>query len=131
MTNLNLLTNSRKYVRKLVTDAFNGIEGLSTLPTHERFAYKSTFLDYNARLTKLNEDIQSLKFDTNTTEAQLNEELKTCEEYSSKLRMLLSRVEFHNSISTTRNLVNDDSSFLRSPKAPLPTFKSGEGEDLK
>ena len=126
MANLKLLVNSRKYLRKLVTESHNELSSLRDLSVQDKLAKKASFIDYTSRLNKLNDEIQQAKFTNEADDNELVLELENCEAYANKLRACIAQVE----IVTSRNSLNNEHSLLRSPKAPLPSFTSAPDEDL-
>ena len=124
---LKLLTNARKYVRKLVTECHNRKSTFSSLPETERNQIKSELQDHLESLKKQNAEIQNLKWQEGEDESWLQSELDVCETYFSKIRecmaLLNQKVTSPSELDTARSL-------LKSPTAPLPEFKSREGEDL-
>lgn len=124
---IKLLVNSRKYTRKLVTERHNSkddIDGLSQILKNQ---VKAQLQDYSDTLKDLNAKIQGAKWEESEDESWLNSELKVCEDYFSKIRECLVLTEYK---APSGSDVENARSLLKSPTAPLPTFKSEENEDL-
>ena len=126
-SNLKLLSNSRKYTRKLVTENHNKKDSIASLSDTQKKELKAQLTDYHDTLKDLNEKVQALKWAEGENLAWLNEDLKDCEDYFRKIRECLVLVDVKTlTISDTDNA----RSLLKSPTAPLPTFKSQENENL-
>ena len=127
-SDLKFLINTRKYVRKLVTQCHNQKHTFSSLTTPQREREKNKIEDYLEQLKKLNSDIQKLRWSEEDEEAWLEEELSKCEEYFDKIRECSALLKENATPSSAS--VDTARSLLKSPTAPLPVFKSNEGEDL-
>ena len=128
-TELNLLVNSRKYLRKIITENFNSKDNFATLSEIDKKTKKAILIDKFDDLKVHNSKIQSLKFSEETDERLLENEFKICEEYNYKVKSCISLLESQNTGLTRENVV-DARSLLRSPIAPLPVFGSGENENF-
>ena len=124
---LKFAINARKYVRKLVTECHNK-RPFSNLSETEKNQLKSELQDHLETLKKYNLDIQKLKWQEEPDENWLTQELSTCETYSSKIREC--NVLLNENATPSSNALDTARSLLKSPTAPLPEFKSKEGEDL-
>ena len=127
MSNIQLLINTRKYTRKLVTETFNKRDSYSILSVIERENIKSQITDYVEKLEDLDSKIQVLKWADADCPDSLEDELGTCEEYKSKLRQCGVLLSQQNQAFVG---VENARSLLRNPIAPLPKYNSTEGEDL-
>ena len=77
-------------------------------------------------LQTLNEKIQSTSFAEHEDEGKLSADIKKCDEYFDRIQeclVLLREPATQSNVDLARSL-------LKSPIAPLPTFRSEEGEDL-
>ena len=120
--------NSRKYIRKLVTECHNKRHTFSTHSTVQKDQLKAQLTDHLELLKKHNSEIQNLKWGLEEKEDWLDDELAVCESYYDKIRECLSFLK-ENATPCRANL-DAARSLLKSPTAPLPEFKSKEGEDL-
>ena len=123
-----LVKNARSYLRKQVTEIFNARSSFSSLSETERKTKKLMLNDKYEDLKNLNSQFQSLKFVSDINEISLNDEFKLCEEYNFKIRTCIALLDDSNENINVRH--SDARSLLRSPTAPLPVFKSEDGEDL-
>ena len=77
-------------------------------------------------LQTLNEKIQSTSFAEHEDEGKLSADIKKCDEYFDRIQeclVLLREPATQSNVDLARSL-------LKSTVAPLPTFRSKEGEDL-
>lgn len=125
---LKLLIQSRKYFRKVVTENHNKRSTFSLLSLNEKRTVRCLLEDYLSQLRDLNGKIQTLKWDESEDEAEIENELKTCHDYSCKIRECLSLLE--EASAASQFSPENARSLLKRPTAPLPTFTSSEGEDL-
>ena len=123
-----LVKNARSYLRKQVTEIFNARSSFSSLSETERKTKKLMLNDKYEDLKNLNSQFQSLKFVSDINEISLDDEFKLCEEYNFKIRTCIALLDDSNENINVRH--SDARSLLRSPTAPLPVFKSEDGEDL-
>ena len=131
MSNLGLLSNSRKYIRGQVTRNFNNVDAIRNLVSADRLSKLAKFKGQLADLKSLDEKIQSLKWAEEQDASKLTDEFETCDSYSEKLNYLIAVLETNQTPSTTQETVEAARSLLKSPIAPLPTFKSEEGENFE
>ena len=125
---LKLFVQSRKYLRKRVTDLHKKKDTFYDLPISEKDQIKQEIDDAFESLKAYNSEIQSLKWEEGQDEAWLNDELSTCEQYFKKIRECRTMLKEN---ATPSGAGQDHArSLLKSPTAPLPEFKSLEGEDL-
>ena len=123
-----LLINTRKYTRKLVTECHNKRLTFSNLSDVEKDQIRVQLQDHLNELKKLNSDIQTQKWAEEENENWLNDEFKVCESYFVKIRECNALLKTN---ATPSEVPLDTArSLLKSPTAPLPQFKSQEGEDL-
>ena len=127
MAELKLLVNSRKFVRKSVTESYNNRRLISILDTADKYALKSKLTDYRDRLNELDLKIQNIKWSSNENEEELEEELSTSEDYQNKIRNCLSQLE---QVQQNLSPVSQTPPRLKCPTAPLPHYSGQEGEDL-
>ena len=128
MDELKLLTNTRKYTRKLVTETYNKRSTFSALDTVAKNVLRAELSDHLSNLKECNQKIQNLKCSNSEDESWVTGELEMCESYFSKIRECFSHID---SVSTNvTSQFESARSLLKSPTAPLPEFKSREGEDL-
>ena len=95
MSELKFSINSRKYVRKLVTECHNRKSSFSTLSETEKSKVKSELQDHLELLKKHNANIQNLKWQEEEDEAWLKNELENWEAYFGKIRECLVEQEPH------------------------------------
>ena len=125
---LNLYTNSRKYIRAQVTKYHNDKSALSSKSTSDKHALKAKFESYLKDLKEYNSNIQSLKWQKEQDTDKLNDEMAACESYTDKINEMLALLEDNVPATSTLEAAR---SLLKSPTAPLPIFKSGEGENIE
>ena len=128
MSELKVLVNKRKVIRKKVTDAFNQSDTYSTFSESQKISENVVLLSYKKALIGVDTDIQNLKFSSeDIDEAQLEVELLSCQDYQDKIEsclpLLASRPANANNFDVARSL-------LKQPTAPLPKFGSSDNEDL-
>ena len=70
MAELSLNVNSRKFIRKSVTETHNKKSNFVNLSLSERLNVKATLSDYLVSLKELNNKIQSLKFSDSVPESE-------------------------------------------------------------
>ena len=126
-TKLKLLIQSRKFLRKRVTELFNRKDTFSTLSTTERNQITLELEEALDAFKNYNNEIQTLKWQEQQDESWLNTELNSCEDYFQKVRSCKAFLKVVTPSSPGRDNAR---SLLKSPTAPLPEFKSLEGEDL-
>ena len=127
-----VIISSRTYLRKQVTETFNSRSTFSSLSQTEKKTKRLLLNDKYDKLESLNSQIQNIKFKDDINEISLNDEFKKCEEYNCKIRTCIALLD--DSVSNNSNATNTSQSearsLLRSPTAPLPIFKSEDGEDF-
>ena len=128
MSDLKYLVNSRKYLRKAVTEAHNAKDTYPLLTQTEKLTNRLVLEEYLNDLNDLDPKIRSLKWADSTSESDLEAELKSSKEYSRKIRECLVLLDTDRTDSHTRD--ETARSMLKSPVAPLPKFHSEDGEDL-
>lgn len=136
MSDLKFSINSRKYLRKLITQAFSQKDTFSTLSASEKEVQKAQLKDFSDRVTSLDSTIQQLIWSeeefSNEAEAEkkFESEFRTCEDYRSKIRVCLAELGTSRTLPVQSGAAETARSLLKSPIAPLPSFHSHEGEDL-
>ena len=128
MSELKVLVNKRKVIRKKVTDAFNQSDTYSTFSESQKISENAVLLSYKKALIGVDTYIQNLKFSSeDIDEAQLEVELSSCQDYQDKIEsclpLLASKPANANNFDVARSL-------LKQPTAPLPKFGSSGNEDL-
>ena len=115
-------------MRKLVTECYNKRYLFPTLSTAQKDRLKTQLQNHLEVLKKQNTEIENLNWCLGEKEDWLDDELAVCESYLYKIRECFSLLKEN----ATPSEVNIDTacSLLKSPTAPLPEFKSQEGEDL-
>ena len=126
MTDLSYFIQSRKFVRKSVTETYNNRQTISVLEWTDRLALRTKLNENKARLNDLDQKIRSAKWANNQNEAELEDEFKTSESYENKIRTCLAILE----PSPVPSAPLQTPTLLKCPTAPLPTFSSHVGEDL-
>ena len=130
-----LLKNTRKFVRKMVTEVFNKRVGFVSLSEQSKGKLRLNLNDWLSQLENLDSDIlQHLSDACSETEAEtiLSDELRSCQDYKDKIfecQSALSQSESINNVNTV-NTSNSVQRMLKCPEAPLPVFNSDENEDL-
>ena len=121
-----ILTKSRQYKRKVVTELFNKRSEFENWSDEERSATKSKLLGLSSDLKELNTKLQSVKWSTDDPdEFSLNREFEICNEYDDKIYSALSLLE----VKAVESESNSRSKF-KIPEIPLPKFSGKENEDL-
>ena len=92
MSDLKRLINSRKFVRKLVSETFNKRHNFPSLSAPEKFALKAKLNDHLQRLRDLNSQIQDFIWQEEDGESKIEDEFTTCETYFDKIRSCLSEL---------------------------------------
>ena len=131
-----MLKSARSFVRNQITRNFNVKGTIASCDNDEKARLKLKYEGWVHELQSYNSKIQNLLWnddDSNeNNESVLHLELKKCEEYSDKLNELLNIIKLNNtSPLPSNNDIDTARSVLRSPTAPLPVFKSLEGEDIE
>ena len=128
---LNILSNYRKYTRRLITEIYNDRNNFTTLSEIEKASKRSTLKRYSEKINIENSKYQSLKFATDFVAAEFDTELQRCEEYAQKISECLCLLDVNSSSNVqNQNFRSTAQSLLRSPVAPLPKFLSNDGENL-
>ena len=120
--------NSRKYIRGQVTRTFNSKDSLRLLDPVSVAARISQLNQFKLDLSKLNSDIQNANFSTDGDEDKLDKDIEDSGRYFNHIYECLAIL--NKGPNNSDNVSNSDRrSILKSPVAPLPTFKGGEFED--
>ena len=85
MSNLKLLIHSRKYIRKSITENHNRKLNFPSMTSDERLNLQARLKNDQEQLRSLNSQIQSLTWEKDEDEQWLDNELKNCDEYETKL----------------------------------------------
>ena len=125
---LKLLIHLRKYIHNVVTENHNKRSTFSALSLSEKQTTRCLLEDYLSQLQDLDGKIQTLKWGESEDEVEIDNEFKSCHDYSRRIRECLSLLE--ETSSSSQFFVDNARSLLKCPTAPLPTFTSSEGEDL-
>ena len=83
---LKFLINSRKYIRKLVTECHNKRQSFPTFTSVQKDQLKTQLHDHLELLKKQNSEIQNLRWGLEEKEDWLDDELTVCESYFDKIR---------------------------------------------
>ena len=129
MLNLKLLIHSRKYIRKSVTENHNRKHTFSSMTSDERLNLHTRLKSDADQLRSLNSQIQSLTWEQDENEQWLNNELKNCDDYETKLIECLTLLQ--KKVTPADHSLEAARSLLKSPTAPLPKFTSADGEDVE
>ena len=126
---LNVLINTRKYVRVSITRLYNARDNFFDLNVSEKLECSSKLNQLLQDARELNSKIQiGLYENDEQAECELDEqELEECESYEDKIRAASVQL----SLQATNTADAAARSLLKSPTAPLPKFKSVEGENLE
>ena len=128
MSELKKLINTRKYIRKLVTEKHDARHNFHALSPLEKSEILSALSEHKLKLNDLDTQIQNLLW-SDGDESKFDSDLAICEEYAVKLRECNSLL--HDAPQSRSNFSVDAArSLLKSPTAPLPKFRSAENEDL-
>ena len=122
---LNVLINTRKYVRASITRLYNARDNFSDLNVSEKLECSSKLNQLLQDARELNSKIQIGLYEND--EQALSKELEECESYEDKIRAASVQL----SLQATNTADAAARSLLKSPTAPLPKFKSVEGENLE
>ena len=109
-------------------ECYNKRHSFPTLSTAQKDQLKTQLQDHLEVLKKQNAEIQNLKWGLEEKEDWLDEELAVCESYFDKIRECFSLLK--ENATPSEATIDTARSLLKSPTAPLPKFKSQEGEDL-
>lgn len=138
MSEIRRLFNSRKYLRKCITEQHNRRGNFAALSSSEREKLKLTFEQWSIDLKDYNKQILAnryLEWTAEEEEEKSEAEFKVCHEYDDKLLDCVVALTASGVVSVNSNQVDDESrnsarSLLRSPIAPLPKYSSSDTEDL-
>ena len=125
---LKLLVNSRAYIRKRVTERHNSKHNFCEWSKVKRDQVREELLEHLSELRNYDQEIQAQKWDEKEDESWLNDEFDACDRYSEKIRECVALLK--ECVATPSTSIDQACSLLKSPTAPLPKFKSQEGEDL-
>ena len=89
---------------------------------------REELLEHLSELKNYDQEIQTQKWDVKEDESWLNNEFDACARYSEKIRECVALLK--ECFATPSTSIDQARSLLKSPTAPLPEFKSREGEDL-
>lgn len=132
MSDLRILINSRKFIRKGITEHFNKRDTFQSLSLTDKEKLKLKFEKWGSDLTVLNERILALLYETweqSEEESKCNAELKLCQEYDEKLYDCVVSIKSSSPIASS-DIASTARSLLKSPVAPLPKYSSRDDEDL-
>ena len=133
MAEINILINSRKFMRKKVTESYNDTDNFITLTVSERLVLKNKLSEYSKKLEDFDYKIQCQKFVSETDDTLIQDDLEKCDEYQGKIISCLAVLE---SLQTNSNNVSNVSNpysnptLLKCPTAPLPKYSGHESEDI-
>lgn len=130
---LEMLVNSRKYVRSNVTRIYNDRNNTPQLDIIARRSLLAKLRGFITQLSSYDDQIASLKWSESIIEDQLISELQTCQSYKDKINECIAVIENCSTTVVATPNVNERNvrSLLKSPTAPLPRFTSSDGEDLE
>ncbi|XP_068219223.1 LOW QUALITY PROTEIN: uncharacterized protein [Palaemon carinicauda] len=131
MSELSLLINSRKYIRSQVTKNVNQIEDCKLGSEVERRSLISKFHGFAEELKVYNSKIAKLLWEEEEDESKLNIEFEACESYLDKINFFIATLEATKDSVPPHSVLEEARSLLKSPTAPLPAFKSVEGENIE
>lgn len=131
MTSLQFLVKSRGYIRASVARIYNERARLGECDSVEKSNKYLKLQNLMETLTESDKQISKLVFD-DYTEEEFTKEMETCEGYQDRIReaMCILTGGFPEPPSQRTYSPNVPRSMLKSPNAPLPKFKSSEGENL-
>ena len=119
--------NLRKNRRAQVTHIYNSRDTFVTLSQVQKRIKVDKLNNLEEELKELDENIQVKSFDETKDESKLNEDIGKCDEYFDGIRECIISLK---EPETSSSNIDGARSLLRSPIAPLPTFRSEEGENL-
>ena len=128
MNELAVLTESRKYKRKLVTERHKKKDTFHSLSNDDKYKIKSSLLDCQSELKSLNSKIQILKWSKECKD-DLADELESCEQYNQKILDCICLLQGQSSNPSPAQFVPLHTP-LKSPVAPLPTYSGNADEDV-
>ena len=132
---LGMLKTARKYIRVQITKHFNSRSNIDNFTSNDKQKLKLKLENFTKDLISYDSQIQGLLWDDqkseNDNENCLFDELSKCEEYKDKIDELISMLGNVIPSSTSNRDIDAARSVLKSPTAPLPVFKSLEGEDIE
>ena len=137
MASVSVLIETRKFIRKSVTEHFNKREEFISKSSNERYSIKSKLLSHQFKLNQLDEKIIELQYSSEIDGAKLSTDLELNEQYQAKIISCLINLEDPVSTPTpsvtprVSTVSERPHSLLRSIEAPLPVFSAcADGEDL-
>ncbi|XP_068243241.1 uncharacterized protein [Palaemon carinicauda] len=130
MSGLSVLIGQRKVIRKKVTEYFNRSSTFNTLSQEEKLSIKGILVNYKNKLTDLDTEILDKKFPGDSDSKDLEIELLLCQDYIDKIETCLPLLDISTSILGSSNVTDVARSLLKQRVAPLPKFRSVEGEDF-
>ena len=119
-------TNLRQSRRGQVTQIFNQKDTFDSLTHIEKRLKIDKLVELKLELESLNESIQTTTYTEKEDESLLNADIKKSDEYFDRIRECIALLKESDQSSST----DVARSLLKSPTAPLPTFRSEDGEDL-
>ena len=136
-----VLIHKRGFIRKKVTENFNCRNAFSTYDHARRSKLKLSFQNWQKELSELDSQIFELlysEWQPEEVDRKSEIELESTQEYLDKIFECISLLDIkpttvvnQASSSVDSNSLSQARSLLRSPVAPLPTYSSGEDEDLQ
>ena len=124
-----LQLNTRKFIRKSITECHNRISTFSQLESSEREVIKVQLQSNLDKLKKLDSEIQLVRFSGSTVdERELQSELERCDQYEIKVNECLFALK--KQPLPPADYTKFLKQLLKFPVAPLPHFYGEEEEDL-
>ena len=129
MSSLQLLVEMRRHLRGSATRIFNARQSYPDLNAVEKHNLNLKISSLQQNLIDKDKEIINLRWQDDGNREGLEQDMQACEEYQDRLRACLSMLVV-SQVVTANNSGESARSVLRSPIAPLPSFSSGEGENL-
>ena len=134
MSEVKILVNKRKYLRKKITQTHDAMHTFSSFTSSELISWKLKLNNWSEEIKTFNSKIFDLHFkdwEEKGEEDKCDDELEICDTYNDKLLACMASLqELSDSGSSEVRAVDNARSLLKSPVAPLPKYTSGEDEDL-
>ena len=133
-SDLNLAVKSRGILRRQISTTHNSKNDILGKSEREKLSLEKQIQLHLKNITDLNKEILQLKWSATQSDSEINKEYKEVQEYEEKICDILSWLEPIASASSAgtpaATASNEPKSLLKSPIVQLPTYNSGDEEDL-
>ena len=130
MTDLQSLRNTRKNLRRRVTELYTDRVNFDLLSPIEIKENVALLKGYREEILDLNSDIHDAILAKENDNVITEEEYVKCQEYKDRISKCMTRLREATGDDPPHNNEHSSRSMLRCPTAPLPSYASTEGEDL-